>query len=149
MQIALKHAEASTKHAKAQLAACEHERDSLKAAVATLESALSDAQQAAANERSKESSAASAARRLEQELAVLKQRVASLDEEVAAARLECQRTAENAQAVHEREALAREELQKAGKAMVMAQVSDTYACIHFCTQSSSLAVHVAIVCLPW
>lgn len=111
------------KHAQSQLAACAQERDSLKAAVAALEVALTDAQHAIANERSKESSAASVALRLEQERAMLKRRLGALDEEVATVRLECQRATEEARCIQEREALARDELQKAGKAMVMAQVS--------------------------
>jgi chromosome segregation ATPase len=123
LQISKKHAEASMKHAQSQLAACAQERDSLKAAVAALEVALTDAQHAIANERSKESSAASVALRLEQERAMLKRRLGALDEEVATVRLECQRATEEARCIQEREALARDELQKAGKAMVMAQVS--------------------------
>jgi chromosome segregation ATPase len=123
LQVSLRHANERTEQLQRQLTAVSADRDALAAAVAALEAALAESKQTAAEERAADSSAQAVARRAEQELAVLRRRTSALEDEAAASNKARAEAAETARAGQEQEVRWREELHKAGKAMLMAQVS--------------------------
>ena len=122
LQVSLRHANERAEQLQRQLTAVTADRDRLSAAVAALEAALAEERQSAAEERANDASALAAERRAQQELAVLRRRAAALEDERAQS-AEGKLAAEDAaRELREQDVRSREELQKAGQAMMKAQV---------------------------
>lgn len=145
MQISLRHANERGVHLAKQLAVSAQDRDALSATVTALEAALAEAKQVAAEERANDAGAQSTARRAEHGLCVLRRRVATLEEEADVARVERKDAAEELNGRQESEAKLREELQRAGKAMIMAQVR--FACHEVVTAVACLVPVPTLGCV--
>ena len=127
MQTSLRHAHERADQLQRQVHAITADRDSLVAAVATLETALADAKQHAADARADDASGHAIAKRAQSELDVTRRRVTALEcekGEMQRDRVDMQSTLQD---VKERERRSSEELQKAGKAMLMAQARSSSA----------------------
>lgn len=122
MQVAVQRANAQITQLKQSLASAQERSRELEAAVASLEGALESHRQDAAQRSVADASTAAAAQRSADDVQKLKRQVAAAQQELADARRGKEAAVGEVQASAMERQRASEELSKAAKAMILAQV---------------------------
>lgn len=129
VQVTMQHADAQAAQLRQQLTLAQNRSGELEATVATMRDALDAARQEAAQRNAAGAGAAAASHRAADEVQKLKRQVAAAEAELGQTRREKEAAVAEVQSSATERQRASEELGKAAKAMILAQVSSIFPVI--------------------